>query len=183
MDAPDGMTPQAQPAPGQPPRPVLNLKRRKALAAKAAKEAAEAAAAAKRRPVAVLPLVTAGVLCLVFIGTIGVLIFFSAEQSAPKPAAPAKTADQIVERDNRWAERPGVLPSGERTGQAGAEGSGLKAGHREVRTGTVQINLRTVERPAVSGAPSPASEAGSYPAAPRPRPVAGETGGQEPARE
>jgi len=150
------------------PRPVLNPNRRKALAA----QAAMAAEAGPARPGSGVRMVLAALFCCLSVGLLVALALLPGEPQAAKPVSSARDASQVVEQDNGWVGRAESVVPSEKLQQALLESPNLKAGHREVKTNFLRLNLRTVDGlgDAAVGAgkavKAPASETGSFPASP-----------------
>jgi hypothetical protein len=63
----------------------------------------------------------------------------------PIPPGTVRPVEKIVERDNHWFEGAPDNPAAERMRQRLESNPNLRLSHREVKTGLVRINLRTVE--------------------------------------
>ncbi len=155
------------------PRPVLNPNRRKALAA----QASMAAAAGAAKPGSAGRMVMAAVFCCLSVGLLATLALLPGDVQPSRPVSPARDAAQIAEQDNGWVGRAESVVPSEKLQQALLESPNLKAGHREVKTSFLRLNLRTVDGLGDAAVGSgkavkaPASETGSFPASPPQRPA------------
>lgn len=123
-------------------RPVLSRKRRAAVAA-----AASAAQSGKVKSAAVVRVIAASVLCGL---ALGIFVWAAARSRVKMVVAPPSrvlSADKLVEQDNRWVDRLDEVVPSEKLRQAMRENPDLQPGHRQVKTGSVIINLRTLESP------------------------------------